>query len=166
VRGEVIAFGGRAIPPPPGAPVRPSPKYLNTPESPLFRKREAFYGLPFALESIRSSGRAIVVRGLLRPHRARSARVSSRRSRPAARRSRPSTPASSGGARARSCCSSTATPPDSARWSAALEVLLPEGLRVRAAALPPGDDPDSLPRARGCEALRALVDGAVPALEA
>ena len=31
----------------------------------------------------------------------------------------------------------------------ALELLLPAGLRVRAAALPPGDDPDTLLRARG-----------------
>jgi len=47
-----------------------------------------------------------------------------------------------------------------------LAILLPEGLRVRAAALPPKDDPDSLLAREGPEALRAVVDAAVPALEA
>jgi DNA primase len=47
----------------------------------------------------------------------------------------------------------------------ALEVLLPQGLRVSAAALPEGLDPDDLLAREGPEALRALVDGAVPALE-
>jgi DNA primase len=46
-----------------------------------------------------------------------------------------------------------------------LAILLPEGLRVRAAALPPKDDPDSLLAREGPEALRAVVDAAVPALE-
>ena len=48
----------------------------------------------------------------------------------------------------------------------ALEVLLPEGLRVRAAVLPAGEDPDSFLRAaRAPSALRKLVDEAVPALD-
>jgi DNA primase len=46
-----------------------------------------------------------------------------------------------------------------------LEVLLPEGLRVRAAVLPGGLDPDDFLRERGAEALRALVEGAQPALD-
>jgi len=48
----------------------------------------------------------------------------------------------------------------------ALAILLPEGLRVRAAALPTGDDPDSLLLRDGADALRAVVDSAAPALEA
>ena len=47
----------------------------------------------------------------------------------------------------------------------ALEVLLPEGLRVRAALLPSGDDPDTFLAREGARALQALVDGAPPALE-
>ena len=61
-------------------------------------------------------------------------------------------------ARATSCCCSTATSRASAPMLRALEVLLPAGLRVRAAALPPGDDPDDLPAREGAEALRALVE--------
>ena len=64
------------------------PKYLNTPESPIFRKREAFYGLARGARgdpAQRARGRG---RGLLRPHRAARAPASTRRSPPAARRSR------------------------------------------------------------------------------
>jgi DNA primase len=48
---------------------------------------------------------------------------------------------------------------------AALEVLLPVGLRVRDVCLPPAEDPDTLLAREGAEALKALVDGAAPALE-
>ena len=62
--GKVIAFGGRILP---GAPTSgdPPPKYLNSAESPLFRKGHTVYGLVQARDAIRSSGRAIVVEGYL-----------------------------------------------------------------------------------------------------
>jgi DNA primase len=44
-------------------------------------------------------------------------------------------------------------------------VLLPVGLRVRAAALPSGLDPDDFLAREGADALRALVDGARPAVD-
>jgi DNA primase len=47
----------------------------------------------------------------------------------------------------------------------ALLLLLPEGLRVSAVALPSGDDPDSYLAREGDAALRALIDSAEPALE-
>jgi DNA primase len=47
----------------------------------------------------------------------------------------------------------------------ALETLLPAGLRVRAAALPAGDDPDSLLAREGAEALRAVVEQAGAGLD-
>jgi DNA primase len=46
-----------------------------------------------------------------------------------------------------------------------LEVLLPQGLRVRAVALAAGQDPDSFLVEHGAEALRKLVDGARDAVE-
>jgi DNA primase len=46
-----------------------------------------------------------------------------------------------------------------------LEVLLPAGLRVRAALLPPGCDPDDLLARDGAEALRAVIDRAPDALD-
>jgi len=46
-----------------------------------------------------------------------------------------------------------------------LAELLPAGLRVRAALLPPGTDPDELLEREGAEALRAVVDDAPDALD-
>ena len=57
VRGRVIGFGGRALE------ADQEPKYLNTPESPVFHKRTSFYGYPSALESIRRAGRVILCEG-------------------------------------------------------------------------------------------------------
>ncbi|MGB9739299.1 DNA primase [Chloroflexus sp.] len=56
VRGEVIGFGGRAL-------GDAQPKYLNTPETSLFKKSEVLYGLDLARDAIRATNRAIVVEG-------------------------------------------------------------------------------------------------------
>ncbi|GAB4488948.1 MAG: DNA primase [Thermodesulfovibrionales bacterium] len=56
--GQVIAFGGRAMDDSP-------PKYINSPETAVFRKSETLYGLSEAKEAIRSSGRAVLVEGYL-----------------------------------------------------------------------------------------------------
>ncbi|MGE0520532.1 MAG: DNA primase [Candidatus Binatia bacterium] len=57
-QGRTIAFGGRTL----GS---DQPKYLNSPETPLFKKGEGLYGLSEAREAIRSAGRAVVVEGYL-----------------------------------------------------------------------------------------------------
>ncbi|MBC7315212.1 MAG: DNA primase [Chloroflexi bacterium] len=57
-QGQVIGFGGRAL-------GDEEPKYLNTPETPLFDKGSALYGLDLARQSIRASGEAIVVEGYM-----------------------------------------------------------------------------------------------------
>ncbi len=56
--GRVVAFSGRTLDP------EGEPKYLNSPESPIFKKRELLFGLPQAREAIREKKRAIVVEGL------------------------------------------------------------------------------------------------------
>jgi len=56
-RGRVVAFGGRALD------EGTLPKYLNTPETPLFHKSWTLYGLALAKESIRKSGRIVLVEG-------------------------------------------------------------------------------------------------------
>jgi DNA primase len=57
-RKGIVAFGGRILGP-------GEPKYLNSPESPLFHKGQIFYGLQEALEGIRSKKRVVVVEGYL-----------------------------------------------------------------------------------------------------
>lgn len=57
-RGRVIAFGGRII----GA---GEPKYLNSPDTPLFDKGRTLYNLDRASPAARKSGRVIVVEGYM-----------------------------------------------------------------------------------------------------
>jgi len=57
-RGFVIGFGGRVI----GA---GEPKYLNSPETPLFEKGRELYGLPQSRQAIRDAGRVLVVEGYM-----------------------------------------------------------------------------------------------------
>jgi len=157
-RGRIIGFGGRALQPEQQA------KYLNTSESPVFHKRRAFYGFPHALEAIRKRGRAVVVEGYFD-------RIAAQRA---------------GLAESLATCG-TALSEEHARdlrrrteevvllfdgdesgqraMLRSLSTLLPQGLRVRAAALPNGADPDDFLRSQGAEALARLVDSAPPALE-
>jgi DNA primase len=60
VKGEVIAFSGRAI-----SAEDKGPKYLNSPETPLYQKRRELYGLFQAKSAIRESKKVIVVEGNL-----------------------------------------------------------------------------------------------------
>ncbi len=57
VRGRIRGFGARQMPG--GEP----PKYLNSPEGPLFHKADMVYGLDRARAAIAAAGRAIVVEG-------------------------------------------------------------------------------------------------------
>ena len=57
-KGEIIAFGGRVL----GA---GEPKYLNSPETPLFEKGRELFGLPQARASLREKGVAVVVEGYM-----------------------------------------------------------------------------------------------------
>jgi DNA primase len=57
--GRVIAFGGRALQDGTG------PKYLNSPETPIYRKGHHLYGLGAARDAIRASGRILLVEGYM-----------------------------------------------------------------------------------------------------
>lgn len=58
VQGRTIGFTGRQL-----KPDNKSPKYLNTPETPLFKKGAFLYGLDLAKQAIRREGKAIIVEG-------------------------------------------------------------------------------------------------------
>lgn len=158
VRGRVIGFGGRALE------KDQEPKYLNTPESPVFHKRAALYGYPSALESIRRAGRVILCEGYF--DRIAFARA--------------------GMGEALATCGTALTSEHGAQirrrakevvlvfdgdaagqqaTEKALAILLPHGLRVRAALIPGGADPDDYLNEEGSEGLKRLVDEAPDALE-
>ena len=58
-KGQVIGFGGRVINP------EDTPKYYNSPETPLFLKGHELYGLFLARRAIRDAGRVLVVEGYM-----------------------------------------------------------------------------------------------------
>jgi DNA primase len=57
-KGEIIAFGGRIID-------QGEPKYLNSPETPLFEKGRELFGLPQARQALRDTDMAIVTEGYM-----------------------------------------------------------------------------------------------------
>ncbi|MCG8588105.1 MAG: DNA primase [Proteobacteria bacterium] len=156
VRGRIVGFGGRAL-------GDATPKYLNTPETPLFHKRQALYGFPAALEPVRRAERAIVCEGYFdRIALARAGlgeglatcgtALTPDHGRQLRRRTRQVVLLFDGDAAGRTAV------------ERALEVLLPEGLRVRAVALPAGEDPDSFLLAHGATALAERVAEAEDAI--
>jgi DNA primase len=69
-RGRVIAFSGRALAPVPDeggarpdASREPPPKYINSPESPVYLKKSNLFGLWQARHAIRQEERAVLVEG-------------------------------------------------------------------------------------------------------
>jgi DNA primase len=58
MRGNVIGFGGRVLD-------SSEPKYLNSPETPVFEKGRELYGLYQARRAIRDAGRVVVVEGYM-----------------------------------------------------------------------------------------------------
>jgi DNA primase len=74
LQGRIVAFSGRSLPDPdpasltrlgldPPAGATPTPKYVNSPESPIYRKRETVFGLFQARQHVRRAERAVVVEG-------------------------------------------------------------------------------------------------------
>jgi len=55
--GRIVGFGGRAMK------KGDEPKYLNSPDSPIYKKSEIVYGYNFAKDSIKKTGKIILVEG-------------------------------------------------------------------------------------------------------
>jgi len=58
IKGQIVGFGGRVLD-------QGEPKYLNSPETPLFHKGSELYGLFEARAAIKAAGRVIVVEGYM-----------------------------------------------------------------------------------------------------
>ncbi|MDU4959790.1 MAG: DNA primase [Sporomusaceae bacterium] len=58
LHGQVVGFGGRVLD-------QSQPKYLNSPETPLFNKRHVLYGLNVSVRSIKDRNQAVIVEGYM-----------------------------------------------------------------------------------------------------
>ena len=161
---RVIAFGGRVLP---GRPASgdPPPKYLNSPETPLFRKGQTLYGLALARDAIRRTGRAIVVEGYLDVIALAEAGLAEAVAPLGTaltvdqlrvlRRMTDAVVACFDGDEAGRRAASRSFP-----------VFLEAGLWGRGVFLPAGEDPDTFVRRNGREALETLVARAEPLVDA
>ena len=60
--GRVVGFGGRILP---GSEAKDAPKYLNSPDSPIYHKGKVLYGLAEARAAIRRADSAIITEGYM-----------------------------------------------------------------------------------------------------
>ena len=151
-RGKTIGFGGRAL-------VDAQPKYLNSPESPLYSKSHVLYALHFARDVAQKAGRLVVVEGYfdcLSLHQAGIENVV----------------ASCGTSLTQQqvAIMSRYVPevvmnydPDAAGQNAmrrSIDLLLGKGLRIRILKLSGGLDPDDFVRKEGAEVYKRLLANA------
>ncbi len=155
--GQVVGFGARDL-------GTGGPKYLNSPETPVFRKGSILYGFSLARKAIAAAGHVVLVEGYLDViscHRAGienavAAMGTASREGHVALLKRVCD-------RAVLCFDM-----DSAGQKAALaasEVFSAGGFDVRVAMLPEGDDPDSLVAAGRMADLIRAIEGAAPAAD-
>jgi DNA primase len=160
ITGRTIAFGGRALP---GAPPN-APKYLNSPETPVYHKGRVLYGLNWSKGAIRREGAALLVEGYM-DYVALAARGIE------------NVVAGMGTALTDEQANLLARyagravllyDSDYAGLRASFrtgDALLRAGVHPLVATLPAGEDPDSLTRQGGADALRTCVDAATDVLE-
>jgi DNA primase len=175
-QGRVIAFSGRALPNPDNTSLRalglepvpenaePPPKYYNSPESAVYKKREALFGIYQARNAIRDADRAVIVEGnfdVLSLHAVGIKNVVAplgtaftvEQAQQIRRYSSEAVLLFDGDAAGRRAV------------RAAREVCLRVGLHARVATLPESVDPDELVRKSGPDGVRALLAASRPLLE-
>lgn len=158
--GRVVAFGGRIL----GRAEEHVPKYLNSPETPVYHKGDLLYGLGWSRGAIRKAEATLVVEGYmdyvsLAAHGVENAVA----------------PLGTAMTEAQAELIGRYAPraillydSDKAGLKATFrsgDELLRAGVEVLVATLPEGEDPDSLVRAKGEAALRKYLDDAVDVLE-
>lgn len=156
-KGRVISFGGRTL-------GDDKPKYLNTKESPIYRKRNELFGLYEALrDNNNRPGRMVIVEGYMDVISLRQAGLSC-------------AVASLGTATTTEqfklmfrytkklvCCYDGDNAGRMAAWHALNTVtpVLTDDVEIRFAFLPPEDDPDSLVRGKGLAAFNEFLDNSL-----
>ena len=157
VDGHVIAFGGRVI----GV---GEPKYMNSPESPVYTKGNNLYGLSRTREAIRQAGFSLMVEGYFDLIALWGAGIQN-------------VVATLGTALTRSQVDllrryaprvAAVFDPDEAGRKAlarSLELFLAGNVHAKAVILPEGRDPDDFVRTQGREKMEALVARAEPMVD-
>lgn len=156
-RQQVAGFGGRVL----GDKL---PKYINTPESPIFHKGELLYGLDRAHQAIRETDRVVIVEGYtdvlaLHSHGFHEAVATL------------GTALTKDHIRKLKGFAQEAIvvfDADAAGKGAALKSLplfLNEGFSAKVMVLPEGEDPDSFLRQNGLDAFRALLEKSLPVFD-
>jgi len=151
---RVIAFGGRVM-------GEGEPKYLNSPETPLFAKNKTLYGLNFARKAISAQDRLLIVEGYMDAISAQAAGFEN-------------TVATMGTALTEEHVNVIARftknvilsfDADSAGMAAAMRsypIFERAGLNVRILGMPRGEDPDSMLRGGDSSKFAALLESARP----
>ena len=152
-RGRPVGFGGRALSP------EMEPKYVNSPDSPLFSKKRLLYGLTEAREAIRRRERVVLVEGYFDHLALFSAGIEET----VASMGTALTPEQTGKLRRLSARVIVCYDGDSAGRAAtrgALAHLLSQGFEARVASLPEGRDPHDVLSEEGPERLAARIEEA------
>jgi DNA primase len=157
--GRTVAFGGRVLRAAEGA-----PKYLNSPETPIYQKGRMLYGLNWSRAAIRREGVALVVEGYMDYVSLAAAGIEN-------------LVAGMGTAMTSEQAALLARyapkavllyDSDLAGLKATFrtgDALLQAGVEPLVATLPPGEDPDSVVRKGGAPALAKAVDSAIDVLD-
>jgi DNA primase len=156
-QGRTVGFGGRIL-------GEGEPKYLNSPETPLYNKSRILYGFDKARDDIRKEGFGIVVEGYfdcIALHQAGFRNVVATSG----------TALTEGHLKLMQRFSERWTvvfDGDAAGIRAArrsLELFITQGLFARCVLLPTDEDPDTFIRKKGTDAFRTLLDGAESLME-
>ena len=158
--GKVVGFGGRVL----GAGREGSPKYVNSPESPIYHKGEILYGLSWAKNAIRRSGTALLVEGYMDVVSLAAAGFENA----VAPLGTAVTPDQVAVLRRYTSRAQLLFDSDAAGLKAtfrAADLLLAGGVHPCVVTLPPGEDPDTIVHAEGAEALQGYIDEALDVLD-
>ena len=148
--GAIVAFGGRAME------AGQQPKYLNSPETPIYVKGKTLYGLHLSKAAISKARHAVMVEGYFDVAQAVQAGITN----VVASSGTALTPVQARLLKRFALKVVLSFDPDAAGQGAAArtsELLVTEGFQVNVAMLPPGEDPDNFIRKFGGAAYQELL---------
>ena len=158
--GKVVGFGGRVL----GAGREGSPKYVNSPESPIYHKGEILYGLSWAKNAIRRQETALIVEGYMDVVSLAAAGFENA----VAPLGTAVTPDQVAALHRFASKAHILFDSDAAGLKAtfrAADLLLAGGVHPSVVTFPPGEDPDTIVHSEGAEALQGHIDAAVDVLD-